>query len=73
MACGLLLTSAQSVWAQPVPGADENIPYLMTFGKDSKTEWGDDNFVQIIFAAKLTAAFLLQKIFPVLMQAGIFL
>lgn len=49
MACGLLLTSAQSVWAQPVPGADENIPYLMTFGKDSQTEWGDDNFVQIIF------------------------
>ena len=35
--------------AQPVPGADENIPFLMTFGKDSQTEWGYDNFVQIIF------------------------
>lgn len=37
--------------AQPVPGADENIPFLMTFGSDSETEWGDDNFIQIIFFA----------------------
>ncbi|MBE6340109.1 MAG: hypothetical protein J6Y72_03325 [Bacteroidales bacterium] len=35
--------------AQPVPGADENIPYLITFGKGGETAWGDDNFVQIIF------------------------
>ena len=35
--------------AQPVPGTDENIPYLMTFGGDAKTEWGDDNFLQVIF------------------------
>lgn len=41
------LTTAMK--AQPVPGADENIPYLMTFGGDAKTEWGDDNFLQVIF------------------------
>lgn len=35
--------------AQPVPGVDENIPYLMTFGKNGQTEWGDDNSIQIIF------------------------
>ncbi|MCF0191729.1 MAG: hypothetical protein HUJ96_10765 [Marinilabiliaceae bacterium] len=40
---------AASVDAQPVPGTDENIPYLMTFGKNTTTEWGDDNFIQIIF------------------------
>lgn len=43
------LLSISAAVAQPVPGADENIPFLMTFGKDSQTEWGDDNFVQIIF------------------------
>ena len=35
--------------AQPVPGEDENIPYLMTFGADSETSWGDDDFSQIFF------------------------
>lgn len=40
---------ASTAVAQPVPGDDENIPFLMTFGKGGHTEWGDDNFVQIIF------------------------
>lgn len=44
-----LTLSFLATWAQPVPGDDENIPFLMTFGKESMTEWGDDNFVQIIF------------------------
>lgn len=35
--------------AQQVPGADENIPNLITFGADAETSWGDDNFCQIIF------------------------
>ena len=35
--------------AQPVPAVDENIPHLVTFGGEGDTEWGDDNFVQIIF------------------------
>ncbi|MEZ5000438.1 MAG: hypothetical protein R2744_07635 [Bacteroidales bacterium] len=38
------------VMAQPVPAWDENIPYLMTFGKDGKNpSWGDDDFSQTFF------------------------
>jgi len=37
------------VTGQPVPGKDENIPFLVSFGKDGKTSWGDDNFYQIFF------------------------
>jgi hypothetical protein len=37
------------VSAQPVPGKDENIPFLVTFGKDGKTSWGDNDFYQIFF------------------------
>lgn len=35
--------------AQPVPGQDENIPFLVTFGKDGETSWGDDDFSQTWF------------------------
>ncbi len=35
--------------AQPVPAVDENIPYLVTFGSDGDTAWGDNDFCQIIF------------------------
>ena len=34
---------------QAVPGKDENIPFLVTFGKEGKTSWGDDDFYQIFF------------------------
>jgi hypothetical protein len=34
---------------QAVPGKDENIPFLVTFGKEGKTSWGDDDFYQIWF------------------------
>ena len=44
---GFILPGKSS--AQPVPGKDENIPFLVTFGKDGKTSWGDDNFYQIFF------------------------
>lgn len=37
--------------AQPVPGEDENIPFLVTFGKDGATSWGDDDFSQTWFFA----------------------
>src|SRR5512135_3730684 len=37
--------------AQPVPGKDENIPFLVTFGKQGETHWGDANFYQIWFFA----------------------
>jgi hypothetical protein len=35
--------------AQPVPGKDENIPFLVTFGKEGLTSWGDADFFQIFF------------------------
>ncbi len=35
--------------AQPVPAADENIPFLVTFGKDAGTKWGDDDYCQTFF------------------------
>ena len=36
-------------FGQAVPGKDENIPFLVTFGKQGKTSWGDDDFNQIFF------------------------
>jgi len=43
------LPLAGSIHAQPVPGNDENIPFLVTFGKQGETSWGDDDFYQIWF------------------------
>jgi len=34
---------------QAVPGKDENIPFLVTFGKNGETSWGDDDFCSIFF------------------------
>lgn len=44
--CGLLALQAQ---AQSFPGEDENIPFLITFGKAGLTSWGDDDFSQTFF------------------------
>jgi hypothetical protein len=38
-----------NVNSQSAPAIDENIPYLTTFGKNSITSWGDDDFLQIFF------------------------
>jgi hypothetical protein len=46
---GLFLLGVHVAVAQPVPGIDENIPNLVTFGSDSETAWGDNDFCQIIF------------------------
>lgn len=35
--------------SQPAPAVDENIPFLVTFGGNSVTSWGDDDFCQIFF------------------------
>ena len=40
---------SERISAQPVPGDDENIPFLVTFGRNAKTLYGDDDFVQIFF------------------------
>jgi hypothetical protein len=43
-----LIISIRSL-SQSAPAVDENIPYLMTFGGNSSTAWGDDDFCQIFF------------------------
>jgi hypothetical protein len=35
--------------AQPVPADEENIPFLVTFGKEAKTSYGDNDFKQIFY------------------------
>lgn len=44
-----LTVIAFQMHAQPVPAGDENIPYLMTFGSQAETSWGDDDFSQTFF------------------------
>jgi hypothetical protein len=40
---------ASAAYSQSAPAVDENIPYLVTFGGNSLTSWGDDDFCQIFF------------------------
>lgn len=49
--CIILLAfqSAAFLHSQSAPAIDENIPYLVTFGGNSLTSWGDDDFCQIFF------------------------
>lgn len=46
-----IFISFQKSSAQPVPGEDENIPFLVTFGSDALKSWGDDDFCQVFFLA----------------------
>lgn len=39
----------QNSVGQPVPGKDENIPFLVNFGKNGETSWGDDDFYSVFF------------------------
>ncbi len=48
----LLILGSQAgtiLYGQAVPGKDENIPFLVTFGKYGETSWGDDDFYQVWF------------------------
>lgn len=49
----LLLMSAlilpSATFAQQFPGVEENIPFLITFGKNGVTSWGDDDYSQTFF------------------------
>lgn len=49
--CTITLALWMDVFAlgQSVPAEDENIPYLVTFGADGETSWGDDDFSQVFF------------------------
>ncbi len=49
VAITVLIAATLSLSGQPVPGSDENIPYLMTFGRNGQTSWGDDDFSQSFF------------------------
>ncbi len=44
-----ILLVSQNMKAQLIPGVEENIPFLVTFGKDAKLEYGDDDFSQTFF------------------------
>ena len=44
-----LILCAFNMQSQPVPGIEENIPFLVTFGKKADTKWGDPDFSQIWF------------------------
>jgi len=45
----LLTISFNFICGQSAPAEDENIPYLVVFGKNAPTSWGDDSHVQIFF------------------------
>jgi hypothetical protein len=45
----ILFIWAIATQAQPVPGDDENIPYLITFGPKADKSWGDDDYSQTFF------------------------
>lgn len=47
----LIFRPGYFLYGQPVPGKDENIPFLVTFGKQGETSWGDDDFYQVWFFA----------------------
>ena len=45
----LVIHSGLELHGQSVPGKEENIPFLVTFGKQGETSWGDDDFYQVFF------------------------
>lgn len=45
----IIMLIGLSVFSQPVPAEDENIPSLMTFGHKADISWGDDDFSQTFF------------------------
>ncbi|MDZ7634226.1 MAG: hypothetical protein U5L72_07205 [Bacteroidales bacterium] len=45
----LTAVTPSPVNAQEVPGPDENVPFLITFGPKAATSWGDDDFSQTFF------------------------
>ena len=45
----LFSLSCITLFPQPVPAQDENIPYLVTFGNKAATSWGDDDFSETFF------------------------
>jgi hypothetical protein len=44
-----ILRAGIGLFSQLAPATEGNIPYLITFGKDARTSWGDDDFCQIFY------------------------
>jgi hypothetical protein len=44
-----ILGAWKGLFSQSAPAFDENIPYLMTFGGNAVTSWGDDDFCQVFY------------------------
>jgi len=44
-----ILRAGIGLFSQLAPATEENIPYLITFGRDARTSWGDDDFCQIFY------------------------
>ena len=45
----LFILTVYNLYSQSAPAAEENIPYLVTFGANADKSWGDDDFCQIFF------------------------
>ena len=45
----VLLLSMVKLHCQPVPSPEENIPWIITFGKKADSSWGDPDYVQVFF------------------------
>jgi len=45
----VMMSAIFGVKGQEVPSAEENIPFLVTFGKKAGTKWGDNDFSQVWF------------------------
>jgi len=45
----IVLLSVYKIYSQSAPAAEENIPYLVTFGNNADKSWGDDDFCQAFF------------------------
>lgn len=64
---GVFFVPVLSILSQPAPGNDMNISFLVTFGKDSETKWGDHDFVQTFFLeipANITQPFYIRVFDP---------
>ena len=49
MIISFILIGRIALFSQSAPAVDENIPYLMTFGGNALTSWGDDDFCQVFY------------------------
>jgi hypothetical protein len=45
----LLFVFSNTIYSQPVPPTNSNIPFLVTFGEQASKKYGDDDFSQVFF------------------------